>query len=205
MSVPGMNSSTSTPAGYARSAALSAADELLGLLASGCHRAVADALGRALVVGLDDHREGQPERRARPALEVAGGDQQPRGVSMPGSQDEQLGQPLVERHAWRTRPSRCRGSRAPRRAPGRTPRACARAVPSAVLKMRSGSIASRRATRCDAGPETSIFSTSCPAAASAAAMASTVSALSNSASSSSRGVGEPQVVRERDLHVVITT
>src|SRR5437879_4083539 len=41
-----------------------------------------------------------------------------------------------------------------------------------------------RAARCEAGPETSIFSTSCPEAASAPAIALTVSTVSNSASSS---------------------
>src|SRR5512142_198287 len=41
-----------------------------------------------------------------------------------------------------------------------------------------------RAARCDAGPVTSIFSTSCPPSRKPFAMASTVSTLSNSASSS---------------------
>src|SRR6184192_3187653 len=50
--------------------------------------------------------------------------------------------------------------------------------------MRSGANASMRAARCDAGPDTSIFSTSWPPAASAPAIESTVSTVSNSASSS---------------------
>src|SRR3954453_5192089 len=41
-----------------------------------------------------------------------------------------------------------------------------------------------RAARCEAGPVTSIFSTSCPPPRKAPAMASTVSTVSNSASSS---------------------
>jgi hypothetical protein len=53
-----------------------------------------------------------------------------------------------------------------------------------VLKIRSGLNDSIRSASRDAGPVTSIFSTSCPPARSPAAIASTVSALSNSASSS---------------------
>jgi hypothetical protein len=53
----------------------------------------------------------------------------------------------------------------------------------AVLKIGVGPDSMRAASR-DAGPVTSIFSTSCPPARSASAIASTVSALSNSASSS---------------------
>src|ERR1700690_1397582 len=50
--------------------------------------------------------------------------------------------------------------------------------------MRSGPIDSMRAARCEAGPVTSTFSTSCPPARSPSAIASTVSTVSNSASSS---------------------
>src|SRR5437762_2812477 len=50
--------------------------------------------------------------------------------------------------------------------------------------MRSGPKDSMRAARCEAGPVTSIFSTWCPPARRALAMASTVSTVSNSASSS---------------------
>src|SRR5256885_1862894 len=51
-----------------------------------------------------------------------------------------------------------------------------------MLKMMSGSIASSRSRRFDAGPDTSTFSTSGPAASRAAAIAPIVSALSHSAS-----------------------
>jgi len=78
--------------------ALQRARELARLLDDrAAERTIVDALARALVVRLDDHREREPGAALDDGVVVAGRDEHAaRGVD-PAARHEQLGQPLVER------------------------------------------------------------------------------------------------------------
>ena len=95
-------------------------------------RVVADALRRALVVRLDDHRQRQPQRpRIAAARRYSSGvtSRAARRVDARAAPAPAWSATCRASPSGRRRPSRCTGSRAPRTAPGRTPRARARAAP----------------------------------------------------------------------------